>query len=238
MSEQGQAIERRDHGDALSQVLGTGNTKAMLAQVEENVKAVIDVARDRGFVRRYGESNQEFYGEPAWSLLGLTYGLVGFVEWTRKVDNGWEARAVARTRDGVDVAAAEAMCTRTEGNRRNAPEHTLRAMAQTRARRNALRSALGAALVLAGFDFPDPEAPATDEQVGLLHLLERETGLSAEEGHAQAGVESYRDLTREQASELIELWQRPPGASGSHNVPSASQGEQVPGGNPRPVRVR
>ena len=86
-------------------------------------------------------------------------------------------------------------------------DHTLRAMAQTRAMRNALRSCLGAALVLGGFDFADPEAPATKEQVGLLHQLERELGWSHEQGHAEAGeVDSYRDLNREEASLLIERW--------------------------------
>lgn len=200
------AIERREVGDALSQIVGTGDTRALLEQVEANVRSIIDVARARGFVRHYGESQQEFYGEPAWALLGMTYGLVPFIEWTRPVDNGWEARAVLRTRDGQEVASAEAMCTRTEPGRRNASDHTLRAMAQTRARRNALRSALGAALVLAGFDFADPEAPATPAQVGLLHQLERELGWSPEEGHRAAGVGSYKELTREQAAELIDAW--------------------------------
>lgn len=199
------AIERRE-GDALSQIVGTGDTRALLEQVESNVRAIIDVARARGFVRRYGDTQQEFYGEPAWALLGMTYGLVPFIEWTRPVDNGWEARAVLRTRDGQDVAAAEAMCTRTEPGRRNAPDHTLRAMAQTRARRNALRSALGAALVLAGFDFPDPEAPATPAQVGMLHQLERKLGWTREQSHAAAGVSSFKDLSREQAAELIDAW--------------------------------
>jgi hypothetical protein len=196
------AIERRD--DALSQIVGTGNTRAMLEQVERNVRDVIDIARDRGFVTRF--NNRDFFGFPAWSLLALTYGLVPFVEWTKPVENGWEARAVVRTREGDVVASAEAMCTRKEQPRRNADDHTLRAMAQTRAMRNALRSCLGAALVMAGFDFADPEGPATNEQVGLLHQLEREIGMSHDEGHAMANVDSYKQLNREDASVLIERW--------------------------------
>jgi hypothetical protein len=196
----------RREGDALSQIVGTGDTRAALEQLERNVKDIIDVARERGFVRQYGDSPHEFYGMPAWQLLGMTYGLVPFVEWTKPVDNGWEARAVVKTRDGAEVSAAEAMCTRTEGNRRNAPDHTLRAMAQTRAQRNALRGALGAALVLAGFDFADPDAPASRDQVGVLHQLERELGWDHDNGHEVAGVESYKDLSREDASELIDQW--------------------------------
>jgi hypothetical protein len=196
------AIERRD--DALSQIVGTGDTRAMLASVERNVRDVIDIARDRGFVTRF--NNREFFGFPAWSLLAMTYGLTPFVEWTRPVENGWEARAVVRTRDGDVVGSAEAMCTRKEQPRRNADDHTLRAMAQTRANRNALRSCLGAALVMAGFDFADPEGPATNEQVGLLHQLEREIGMSHDEGHATANVDSYKQLNREDASTLIDRW--------------------------------
>ena len=197
------AIERRSP-DALDRIVGTGNTRAMLAELERNVRDVIDIARDRGFVTRF--NNRDFFGFPAWSLLALTYGLVPFVEWTRPVDGGWEARAVVRTREGDVVAAAEAMCTRKESSRRTADDHTLRAMAQTRAMRNALRSCLGAALVMAGFDFADPEAPATNEQVGLLHQLEREIGMSHDEGHATANVESYKQLNREDASTLIDRW--------------------------------
>ena len=111
-----------------------------------------------------------------------------------------------RTREGQEVSAAEAMCVRTEPNRRNAPDHTLRAMAQTRANRNALRACLGAALVLAGFDFADPEGPATKGQVGVLHQLERDLGWPHDDAHEVAGVESYKDLTREQASEIIDQW--------------------------------
>jgi len=196
------AIERRD--DALSQIVGTGDTRAMLEQVERNVRDVIAIARDRGFVTRF--NNRDFFGFPAWSLLAMTYGLVPFVEWTKPVDGGWEARAIVRTRDGDIVGSAEAMCTRKEQPRRNADDHTLRAMAQTRAMRNALRSCLGAALVMAGFDFADPEGPATNEQVGLLHQLEREIGMSHDEGHAMANVDSYKQLNREDASTLIDRW--------------------------------
>jgi hypothetical protein len=200
------AIERRDPVDALSQIIGTGDTQAMLEQAERNVKTVIDVARQRGFVRRYGDNTNEFYGEPAWALLGMTYGVVPFVEWTKPVQNGWEARAVVRDRDGRDVSSAEAMCTRAEQNRRNAPDHTLRAMAQTRARRNALRSALGAALVLAGVEFSDPDAPATPDQVKAVWTLAGKNGYDRDEAHERAGVDSMKDLTRESAAELIDEW--------------------------------
>ncbi len=239
MSDPATDLARRSP-DALDKIVGTGDTRAMLEQIERNVRDVIDIARDRGFVTRF--NNRDFFGFPAWSLLALTYGLVPFVEWTKPVEGGWEARAVVRTREGDVVSSAEAMCTRKESSRRSADDHTLRAMAQTRAMRNALRSCLGAALVMAGFDFADPEAPATREQVGMLHQLEREIGWTHDEGHAQAGeVTSYKELTREEASVLIDRWtslrdqtqggeaERPPREGTSTRQPSRPDPQSEPG---------
>jgi len=215
MSEAHAIERRRAEGDALSTILGTGDTRAALAQVEANVRAIIQVARERGFIthfrqqdRRTGEVREsDFYGLPAWQLLGMTYGVTAIVVSLEPVDGGYKAYAEARTRDGAVVGADFGLCHRKEPGKERKSDHDLAAMASARAKRNALRSALGAALVLAGFDFPDPDAPATKEQVGLLHQLERELGLTHEQGHLEAGVDSYKDLTREQASELIDRWQ-------------------------------
>src|SRR6266511_4152549 len=215
------AIVRRE-GDALSAILGGGDTRAMLAQVEANVRAIVDISRQRGFITRFEQTNKktgevkvsEFYGLAAWQILSTTYGVTPVIEWVHPVDGGYQARAVAQTRDGAVVGAAEAFCHRKEPTKQYKSDHELAAVAQARAQRNALRSALGAVLVLAGVDFPDPEAPATTEQVGLLHLLERSRGLTHDEGHAEAGVESYRALTREQAAELIDRWQGEPAHPG------------------------
>jgi hypothetical protein len=124
--------------NALAQIIGTGSVRAGLQRVEENVRDVIDVCRQRGFVQRFG-GDREFFGLPAWQMLGATYGLLPFVEWSRQLEggSGWEARAVVRTLECIDVGAAEAMCTHDEPNRRRSSEHDLRAMAQTRAQRNA-----------------------------------------------------------------------------------------------------
>ncbi len=206
---EGTELATRDRGDALSTILGTGDTRAALAVVERNVNDIIDVARERGFITTFENEGKkrEFYGYPAWQLLAMTYGVTPIVEWTKPVDGGYMARAVAQTRDGGIVGSAEAICLRSEPRKQRATDHTLLAMAETRAQRNALRSAFGAALVLAGFDFPDPNAPATTDQIGVLHQLEREIGWTHEQGHIEAGdVASYKELTREEASELIDRW--------------------------------
>jgi hypothetical protein len=206
-----ETLARREQGDALSTILGTGDTRAALAQVERNVRDIIDVARSRGFITtlpKQDGSKVDFYGFPTWQLLGMTYGVTPLVESLEPIDGGYKAKAVAQTRDGAVVGAAFGLCRHQEyASRRKKPtDHDVAAMAQTRAMRNALRSALGAALVLAGFDFPDPDAPATKDQVGVLHQLERELDWSHELGHEMAGVESYKDLTREQAATFIDRW--------------------------------
>ena len=254
MSESTHELARRDdheHADALSTILGTGDTRSALAQVEKNVRDIIDVCRERGFITQYEQVNKktgetkisEFYGVPAWQLLGMTYGVTPVVEWVKAIDGGYQARAVAQTRDGSVVGGAEALCHRKEPGKQYKSDHDLAAMAQARAQRNALRSALGAALVLAGFDFPDPEAPATNPQVGILHQLERDLGWTHDEGHTEAGVDSYKDLSREQAAEVIDRWQAikdarpepgprgraPAGASPSGGAPPGERSEDSPG---------
>lgn len=225
--------------DALSAVLGTGDLRASLAVVERNVRDIVEIARQRGFVVHFRRQDprtghvqeSDFYGLAAWQLLGMTYGVTAMVEDLRPIEGGWQAKAVARTRDGDIVGAAYGLCTQAErprSARGQRSDHDIAAMAQSRAMRNAMRSALGAALVLAGFDWPDPDAPATDAQVGMLHSLERKLGISHEDGHARAGVASYRDLTRERAAELIERWSAEVEGSPAPPDPVGKAGEAEP----------
>lgn len=215
---------------ALAQIVGTGNTRAALERVEENVRDVIDVCRERGFVQRF-DGQREFFGLPAWQLLGMTYGLLPFVEWSHAIADGFEARAVVRTVEGVDIGAAEAQCTSSEPNKRRSTDHDLRAMAQTRAMRNALRSVLGSALVLAGFDFADPDAPATREQIRAIWASANARGLSRDEAHELAGVGSMLNLSREQATELLDELT----AGGVVSGGSASPAQPVPPGMEGPT---
>jgi hypothetical protein len=52
----------------------------------------------------------------------------------------------------------------------------------------------------------NPDAPATPNQVGELHRLSKEFGWTDDERHQRAGVGSFRDLTKQQASDLIDAW--------------------------------
>jgi hypothetical protein len=85
------------------------------------------------------------------------------LEWTRKLEDGWEARVEARTLDGRVVGAAESECLSSERKWGRADDYAIRSMAATRATSKALRMPLGFVMELAGFDAtPADEIPAED----------------------------------------------------------------------------
>jgi hypothetical protein len=189
-------------------LFGTADPAAIVARMGELSEVLLQAVRDRGLARRYGDNEREFLHIEAWQFLGSMLGVSATVTWTRRLDDGsgWEARAEALTLDGRVLGAGEAMCERSEPGRRNATEHALRAMAQVRARRSALRSVLAFVAAIGGLDLADPDAPSTRKQVVALHTLAGKHGWTHEEAHRRAGVNSFRDLSREQAAGLIDAW--------------------------------
>lgn len=160
-----------------------------------------------------------------WTTLGSMLGVVPVCVWTRKVDEGWEARVEARTLDGRVIGAAEAECLRTENTWSGRDDYALRSMAQTRATSKALRGPLGFIVTLAGYAAtPAEEMPAdgdrferpTDRQLSYLKSLITKSG--AQTGMLRAlldrvggqGIEIaegwMRLLTKDQASSLIEAF--------------------------------
>lgn len=95
-----------------------------------------------------------------WTTLGAMLGVTAVCEWTRKLDDGWEARVEARTLDGRVIGAAEAQCTRAEKMWARRDDYALRSMAQTRATSKALGSVLRFVVTLAGYSgTPAEEVP-------------------------------------------------------------------------------
>ena len=89
-------------------------------------------------------------------------GVFPVLEWTRKLDNGWEARVEAKTLSGAIVGAAEAECTRDERAWASRDDFALRSMAQTRATAKALRMPLGFVMTLGGFQATPAEEMTFD----------------------------------------------------------------------------
>jgi hypothetical protein len=141
----------------------THDPDTFLARASEAARALARVIHDRKlFTRIRGKEHVHVEG---WTLLGSLLGVFPITEWTRRIDDGWEARVVAKTRAGELVGAAEAMCTPKEDRWENADEYAIRSMAATRATSKALRLPLGFIMELAGFDAtPAEEIPADEHE--------------------------------------------------------------------------
>lgn len=159
-----------------------------------------------------------------WTTLGAMLGVTPVCEWTRKLDNGWEARVEARTLDGRVIGAAEAECLRDEGRWKTADDYAVRSMAQTRATSKALGSVLRFVATLAGASgTPAEEVPPggfsgsatvaiSDKQKGFLESLLKKANVS----------EQDRILILSWASETLTGGR---GGTASHAIDAAKEGD-------------
>lgn len=205
-----------------------GEIIARATEVANSLSAVLKAKR---LAVRIGQKDHVLV--EGWTLCGAMLGVFPVVEWTRKLENGWEARVEARTKDGAVVGAAEAECLSTENRWKTADDYAIRSMAQTRAVSKALRAPLGFIVSLAGFDptpaeemdrepaAPKPFDPETDLMPDaiqgegapqrLLAVLEEIDGtvvwpvLIAAAIKEKWGVESRRELMGEQQQDF---WRR------------------------------
>jgi len=152
-------------------LFGTTDPTAVVERATQVAKALKDVLQSRKLIKRIG--NREFVLLEGWSLLGSMLGVFAQIEWTRPVDDGWEARAVVRTMGGSVVGGTEAMCTRREKTWQDRDDYAIRSMAQTRAMAKALRMPLGFIVQLAGYDPTPADEMPTDSEVGLPDIPEK-----------------------------------------------------------------
>src|SRR6185503_267121 len=86
-----------------------------------------------------------------WQTIAKFFNATVGTEWTKKVENGYEAKATVY-QNGQTIGSAEGSCLRDEVNWKSKPDFQLRSMAQTRAMAKALRSIFGYIPVLAGIE--------------------------------------------------------------------------------------
>ena len=114
-----------------------------------------------------------------WTTLGAMTSVFAHVEWSRAVEDGWEARVVVRNAAGVSLGAAEAQCTTKEKNWKGREDFAIRSMAQTRATSKALRMPLGWIMQLAGFNpTPAEEMDAAASQAARRPAATRQSNNS------------------------------------------------------------
>ena len=143
-------------------LFGTDNATAIIASATDKATALADVIKKRNLYSNI--EGKEYVRVEGWTLLGTLMGVFPSCVWTRKLEDGWEARVEARTLNDKLVGAAEAMCTRDEPNWKSRKDYALRSMAQTRATAKALRLPLGFIMALAGYE-PTPAEEMERESV-------------------------------------------------------------------------
>lgn len=211
----------RIDGAAPVTLFRTEQPDEVVVRATETAKALAKVVKRQKLTTKI--SGRDHVRVEGWTLLGTMLGVFPVCVWTRKLDDGWEARVEARTLNGQIVGAAEAQCLRSERTWASRDDYALRSMAQTRATSKALRQPLGFVMTLAGFDATPAEemvvevttandAKATQPQVKnidrLIDKLSREGVLGEPEIRegmaAQYGTSTTAALSKAQASDLIE----------------------------------
>jgi hypothetical protein len=169
---------------ALLNLFGSDDPDVVVAQAAKVARALEQVIRSQElFFTIRGKDHVRVEG---WTLLGTMLGVFPITVWTRKLEDGWEARVEARTLDGRLVGAAESMCSRSESRWRDADDYAVRSMAATRATSKALRQPLGFVMPLAGLDptpleeLP-PETPAAEPDRGKIPPEHRPSHAQVEE---------------------------------------------------------
>lgn len=168
----------------------------VMKYAQEAAREIVDIARSRNFIANVG--GREYPMTECMTLIGNMTGHTVKIDWCRKVPSewgigdGWEARAlVIDKRTGIEVAAAESMCLRSERSWAKRDEFAVRSMAQTRASGKALRLALGYIVTLAGWEAL-PAEEITDEMRGTSSA--RQAGPAAPAASGTLADERIREL--------------------------------------------
>ena len=142
-------------------LFGTSDPVVVIAQATRTAKALADVIAKRNLYVMI--QKRAYVTVEGWTLLGSMLGVFPQIEWCRKLDNGWEARALAVVAaTGRVVGSGEAQCLRDERTWKDRDDYALRGMAQTRAISRALRGPLDFVVKLAGYHTTPAEEMPTD----------------------------------------------------------------------------
>lgn len=185
--------------EASPTLFGTTDPTEVVEAATKAAKPLADVVKQQKLFKTINGKHHVLV--EGWTLLGSMLGVYPICIWTRELENGWEARVEARTRDGSLVGAAEAECLRSESLWAKRDDYALRSMAQTRATSKALRMPLGFVMQLAGFEgtpadeIPSGTPPVSEVDYALEADIGELIGLSDALGvreAAQAAIEHHR----------------------------------------------
>ena len=158
---QSQALAVRPEQQIQPGLFGTTEPATIITKATEVASSLKDVVKKQGLISNI--SGKEYPRCEAWTLLGTMLGVFPVCTWTKKLEDGWEARVEARTKDGCVVGAADAQCLRSEKNWHNRDDFAIRSMAQTRATAKCLRMPLGFVMTLAGYEATPAEEMVVEQ---------------------------------------------------------------------------
>jgi hypothetical protein len=184
-------------------LFGTDDPDLIVEKACRVAAALVKIVKKQGLIVNI--KGKEFPKVEAWQTLGAMVSVNAVCEWTRPVEDGWEARVVVY-HHGQVIAAAEAQCTTKELGKNKWEDYAVRSMAATRAASKAYRSNLGYIMVLAGYQ-ATPAEEITPEMLdgndkreekakappSLASLRKRAItlGLIREEAHFRAWVTTH-----------------------------------------------
>ena len=156
--------------------------REQLMELKEWSEAVVEFVTSQGLAKSFGGGRREHVQVEGWQFVASQAGLIPDIEWTKELEDGWEARALLRRlSDGAVVSHGEAECRRSESNWKNRDSYAIRSMAQTRAVSKVCRIALSSVMVAAGF-----AATPAEEIDGNTFDSDTETPKSTDEPHCPA----------------------------------------------------
>jgi hypothetical protein len=165
------------------------STDAMeqLNEARARAKVLVEVVNEQNLSKRFGSGAKPHVFVEGWQFLASQFGLIPEIEWTRELEDGWEARAaLRRLSDGAIISHGDGECRKGEPNWAKAQSYAIRSMAQTRAVSKVCRIALSSVMVMAGFN-----ATPAEEMDGIK--------LTQNDPHCPACLDAN--------GELVDLWQ-------------------------------
>lgn len=127
------------------------DAREQLEEARQRATVLVEVINEQGLSKSFGGGKPHVFVE-GWQFLASQFGLIPEIEWTKELEDGWEARAaLRRLSDGQVISNADAECRRAESNWKNRDSYAVRSMAQTRAVSKVCRIALSSVMVMAGF---------------------------------------------------------------------------------------
>jgi hypothetical protein len=115
----------------------------------------------QGYAKKLGRGDREFVEVAGWQALGGFLDTFAQVEWSKEIEDGYEARVLLMRR-GQIVGAGEAICTRSERNWKDRDPFALKSMAMTRAAGKAFRLTFGWLMTIAGYESCPQEEMVAD----------------------------------------------------------------------------